>query len=245
MSEIFGLGKGEYYELLEIIRKHSKNIKKVIFFGSRARGDNKEYSDIDLAIIFRENNILYRLIEEFDDSSLIYTVDIIDYERITKKGLKKNIDEEGKEIFLTNKEGEIMIIETKLKYKFEEYSKAVKRLKIALQLDINENEIYLDGIIKRFEFCYELSWKLMKEYIENEGIESVKSPRSAIRESFKMNLIEKDNGWLDMIGDRNRTSHTYNEETALDIYENIKKKYINSFEKLKMKLEKRLNNKES
>lgn len=237
MSGIFGLQKREYYEIHKIIKKYSKDIKKVIFFGSRARGDNKEYSDIDLAIIFRKNDILYKLIEDFENSNLIYTVDIINYEKITKQKLKEYIDNEGVQIFLTNEKGEIMTIETKLKYKFEEYTKALEKLKIALKLDINDNEIYLDGIIKRFEFCYELSWKLMKEYIEIEGIEGAKSPRSTIREALKIDLIKKDEKWLDMIADRNRTSHTYNEEIALEIYENIKKKYITFFEKLKNTME--------
>lgn len=119
--------------------------------------------------------------------------------------------------------------ENKLKDKLEDYKKALKKLKIALEKDPHVDEIYLDGTIQRFKFVYELSWKLMKNYLEYQGIE-VSSPRETFREGFKSNLIEDATQWINLMQNKNRTSHTYNEETAWDIYDKIKTEYIYLFE---------------
>ncbi|MCP4681128.1 MAG: nucleotidyltransferase [Desulfobacterales bacterium] len=94
-----------------------------------------------------------------------------------------------------------------------------------------ENDIVIDGTIQRFEFSFELSWKLMQAFLEYQGIEC-KSPRGAIKEGFSYGLIEEGDNWIDMMEDKNRTSHIYDEIEAREIYEKIKAghhKLINSF----------------
>jgi nucleotidyltransferase substrate binding protein, HI0074 family len=83
-----------------------------------------------------------------------------------------------------------------------------------------------DGVIQRFEFCYEICWKLIKYYLENEGIQEAKSPKSTFREAFKIGIIEDGEKWIDMLNDRNLTSHVYDEEVALDIYGKILSTYF-------------------
>jgi nucleotidyltransferase substrate binding protein (TIGR01987 family) len=63
----------------------------------------------------------------------------------------------------------------RLREKKEVYRSAVLRLKEALDEDIS-NPLLYDGVIQRFEFTYELAWKLMKAYLEYEGIAEVNSP---------------------------------------------------------------------
>lgn len=111
--------------------------------------------------------------------------------------------------------------------KFKDYEKAVNRLLEALNIG-EINDIVIDGIIQRFEFTFELSWKLMKEYIEHEGIE-VNSPRSTIREAYSMGIIEEGDKWISMLTDRNKTSHIYDEEDSRQVYTNIKDIYIYEF----------------
>lgn len=116
----------------------------------------------------------------------------------------------------------------RLREKKEVYRNAVLRLKEALDEDISNPLIY-DGVIQRFEFTYELAWKLMKAYLEYEGIAEVNSPRVAFKEAYKAGLIFKGDIWIDMIGDRNLAAHTYNEEMAKEIYDRIKEKYFERF----------------
>ncbi|MDY6970543.1 MAG: HI0074 family nucleotidyltransferase substrate-binding subunit [Spirochaetota bacterium] len=71
----------------------------------------------------------------------------------------------------------------------------------------------------------------MKAFLEFEGLEC-KSPRSAIKEGFSLGLIENGDNWIDMMQDRNRTSHIYDENEAREIFEKIKDHHKEQFEKL-------------
>lgn len=119
--------------------------------------------------------------------------------------------------------------------KLNDLDKAVNRLEEAIK-ESNENpniSTIKDGVIQRFEFTYELCWKLMKYFLENEGIEEAKSPRSTFRESFQYGLITEGNKWIDMLKDRNLTSHVYDEDLADEIYDKIKNKYFNMLKDMK------------
>lgn len=120
----------------------------------------------------------------------------------------------------------------KVKEKLDNYTKAVERLRESLARDEND-DIVLDGVIQRFEFTYELSWKLLKAYLAYNGIAEVRTPREAFKEAFAAGLIVDGDIWLEMIDDRNLTSHTYDETEARRIFERIKNKYFRELSKLK------------
>lgn len=124
----------------------------------------------------------------------------------------------------------------RFKEKFEEYRKAVLKLKEALEED-SSNPLLYDGVMQRFEFTYELAWKLMKLYLEFEGIATVNSPRTAFKEAFAAGIITDGEIWMDMINSRNLTVHTYNEQMAKDIYNKVKDEYYPVFAALASKLE--------
>ena len=90
----------------------------------------------------------------------------------------------------------------RLREKLEDFSKALNRLKEALERD-QSDDIVLDAVIQRFEFTYELSWKLIKAYMSYSGIADVKTPRQAFKEAFAAGLIEEGDVWLEMLDDRN------------------------------------------
>ncbi|EAX48919.1 nucleotidyltransferase substrate binding protein, HI0074 family [Thermosinus carboxydivorans Nor1] len=123
----------------------------------------------------------------------------------------------------------------RLSERAKEYQKAVRRLQEALAEDLSNILVY-DGVIQRFEFTYELAWKLIKAYLEYEGIADVKSPRAAFKEAFTAGLIDNGEIWLEMIDDRNLTAHTYNEENAKQIYAKVKEKYFPQFATLANKI---------
>ena len=120
--------------------------------------------------------------------------------------------------------------------KIEQLEKAFENLKIIIEAyEKQKDKIIKDGlrdsIIQRFEFVTELSWKLMKKYLDENLVLEVYSPRSVIKESYKQDLIENGELWLDILEDRNLTSHTYDENTANRIKDNIVNKYVLEFEK--------------
>lgn len=85
------------------------------------------------------------------------------------------------------------------------------------------------GIIKSFEFTFELAWKTFQKMAASEGMEGG-GPRSALKNAFKMNLIHNNyevQTWLSMLDDRNLAAHTYRQEISIEIVERI----INDYEK--------------
>ena len=119
-----------------------------------------------------------------------------------------------------------------LKEKYENYNKALEKLKNALERD-ESDELVLDAVIQRFEFTYELSWKLMKLYLSYSGIAGVRTPRAAFKEAFAAGMIKEGDVWIDMLDDRILTSHTYDESEARNIYSKIKTKYVVAFDDLR------------
>jgi len=106
--------------------------------------------------------------------------------------------------------------------------KAVFSLKDALNSYIQtafpggskEKEIMRDGVIQRFEYTIELSWKMMKRYLEMYGLEKADefSRKDLIRTSVEQGLIQNAEGWLEYLRNRNLTSHTYDKATAEQVY---------------------------
>ena len=110
--------------------------------------------------------------------------------------------------------------------KHEDLKNAFQRLKEAVNKPLLD-DIVIDAAIQRFEFTFELAWKVMKDYLEYQGIiENVKGPRDCIKEAFKLNLIKDGDGWIEMLLSRNLTSHIYDKDRTEKIFNDIKQKYI-------------------
>lgn len=109
---------------------------------------------------------------------------------------------------------------------------AIARLSAVLKA--LESDVSRDAAIQRFEFCFELAWKSIQERARNEGLDC-QSPRGCLRVAFKTSWIEDEQGWLAMLEDRNRTSHTYDEDLAKAVFRRLPN-YLPLLEKLLAKL---------
>lgn len=124
----------------------------------------------------------------------------------------------------------------RLSQKKEDFLNAVDRLQEALEQEANE--LVIDGTLHRFEFTFELAWKLIKSYLEYMGITEITgSPRETIQNGFKQGIIENGEEWVNMMLSRNSLSHVYDEKSSREIYDKIKSNYINLFINLKQKVE--------
>jgi nucleotidyltransferase substrate binding protein (TIGR01987 family) len=138
--------------------------------------------------------------------------------------------------------------------RFSNYNKALKKLSEAIEyinkkikkndLEIeNEQaedileEIIKEGLIQRFEYTYEMVWNVMKDYALYQGNSEIADSRDAIRFAFSTRLIKNGDMWMDMIKSRIKTSHTYNEETANEIYLKIINEYHYAFLKFQEVME--------
>lgn len=99
------------------------------------------------------------------------------------------------------------------------------------------SELEEQGLIKAFEYTYELAWNTLKDFLEYQGQTDIYGSRDAIRKAFTLGLITDGDGWMDMLASRNKTSHTYNEETAQEISQAIQKTYAALLFELDRKLE--------
>jgi len=90
-----------------------------------------------------------------------------------------------------------------------------------------ESALVRDGTIQRFEFTFELVWKTLKLYLERQGHECG-GPRATLKKAFAEGLIatpEEADVWLQMLDDRNLTSHAYHEVLATRIYKSVARDY--------------------
>lgn len=100
--------------------------------------------------------------------------------------------------------------------------------------ELNERE--QQGLIKAFEYTFELAWNSLRDLLRSRGNENLLGSRDTLREAFRLGLIANGEAWMLMIQDLNLTSHTYNRTTADAISLNIIGTYMNCFVDLRSTL---------
>lgn len=100
----------------------------------------------------------------------------------------------------------------------DSFSRAIVRLNEALMA--SETDLSRDAAIQRFEFCFELAWKVIQERVRTEGLDC-QSPKGCLKLAYKNGWLGDETGWLAMLEDRNRTAHTYDEALAKDVYRRL------------------------
>ena len=123
--------------------------------------------------------------------------------------------------------------------RFNSFNKAFNQLeRFVAKEELNEMEE--QGLIKAFEYTYELSWKTLQDLLKEKGYSDVVGPRPVIEQSFHDGYITKGKEWMRMHNSRNLTSHTYDKETAEEIVKAIRDDYFDLFRELRIRLEKKL-----
>jgi nucleotidyltransferase substrate binding protein (TIGR01987 family) len=123
----------------------------------------------------------------------------------------------------------------RLNERIAEFLKGVHQLERALAQPCDE--FVRDSVIQRFEFCYELAWKMLKLKLEFEGI-TASTPRQVLQESLQAALIDDGNAWSEIQRYRNLTSHTYDEPLANQVYGFVSDRALACFQALAERAEK-------
>jgi nucleotidyltransferase substrate binding protein (TIGR01987 family) len=121
------------------------------------------------------------------------------------------------------------------KQRFQNFEKAINLLETALQTK-EPDLLQKAGIIQFFEMTYELAWNCLKDYLEDQGFIDVKSPRSAFKKAYEVGLVVDGHSWLELLVDRNLTSHAYDEQKATEVEMLIHQKYYPLLNQLYSKL---------
>lgn len=124
-------------------------------------------------------------------------------------------------------------MKNELDYSLSKLKEASARLIEGLK--ISKDELDEDGVIQRFEFTFELLWKTLKIFLEDRGI-ICKSPKDCLKSAFKYGLFTDEDIFLNMLIDRNNTSHIYNHEDSRIIFLRIKNQYSDAIKILYEKI---------
>ena len=129
-------------------------------------------------------------------------------------------------------------MEQKHLYGTVDYTSLVKaRNTLHRILKTSQNEAEKMGVVKAFEICYELSWKIMKKILEFRGVE-VGAARDVFREAARLKLLDDAEKWFSYITKRNITVHAYQPEILDDLFANTAREFLNDLDYLLAQLEK-------
>ena len=125
-------------------------------------------------------------------------------------------------IFATNIIDFIMTQQTDIRWiqRYANFHKACRRL-----LDVTEadrfiedlSELELEGLVRRFEYTFELAWKVMQDLLVYKGYEFMQGPNGTMKMAFEDGLISNHDGWRKMAKSRNTLSHVYDEAEVIPI----------------------------
>lgn len=121
--------------------------------------------------------------------------------------------------------------------RFENFKKAFAQLSkgAAIAEERELNELERQGLIQAFEFTHELAWNTLKDFLERSGATNLFGSVNATRAAFAAGLIENGEVWMEMIKNRNLTTHTYDEVTADKISSAILSDYVAEFRKFQQR----------
>lgn len=208
-----------YSQLAVLARRYGA--KRLVLFGSRARGDNRPNSDIDLAVYGMPEDNRAEFWMHCEELPTLLKFDIV------------HIQDGMEPVFLANIERDGVELMDKLHEKYDRFTAAVARLREALD-DYKKFPLdsVRDGTIQRFEFCTELAWKTMREYLLDQGFTDINSPKAVIKQAYAFGMIRDQQAWVALQNDRNLTSRVYDEETAKVIFERIENQHLARFDEV-------------
>ena len=225
---IYNLDKKLEREIISLARRCG--MKKLILFGSRARGDNRERSDIDLAISGGNVDDFAFAVEELET---LLEFDVVNLDEKLSEDFQAEIDRDG--IVLFEEVPEVV-------RKYEHFCKALNNLAEGAKKAPPYSVLEITGIVGLFEICFELSWKALREVLLIHGVieASTGSPREIIKAGYKFHFLSDEETWLDMLKRRNEATYIYNEDIAVKLVALILDKYLTAFVNLREELQRRL-----
>ena len=120
------------------------------------------------------------------------------------------------------------------KQRFQNFDRAFVLLRQALENGPEVlNPLEKEGVVQRFEYCFELAWKTVKDFMEQSGfVFAAVTPRQVLKEAFAARILADGQVWIDMLDHRNLLSHPYNQVGFEQAVEAIHLRYLAGFDAL-------------
>lgn len=211
---------------------------RIWLYGSQTELLATETSDIDLAY-WRDKDkkttkVLSEIKEQVEQLNTLVKIDVIDLSLCEERFINR-VKSTGKIIFSATKE-------LRAEDALYNFARAKQRLEESIILSysvkdkyIELEDIFIDVLVKRFEFTFEMCWKTIKRVLAYKGI-TVNSPRECFKAAFEQKWISNEAMVLEMIEMRNTMSHTYDLSAANEIKYQIKG-YYQTFHDIYLSLE--------
>ena len=125
-------------------------------------------------------------------------------------------------------------LDIRWKQRFENFDRSYVLLRSALENGPEAlNALEKEGVIQRFEYCFELAWKTVKDYLEASGLVfATVTPRQVLKDAFAAKILKEGPVWMDMLDRRNLLSHTYDSTQFNIALDAIHRRYLNALAEL-------------
>ena len=132
--------------------------------------------------------------------------------------------------------------ESRWQLRFQSFSRAQATFAriLATTEEQQADEIPQMALIQAFEFTYELAWKMLKDYLESEGLLQVATPKEVIRTAFQAGVLNDGEKWMEAIAKRNLASHAYSQEVLNETVDYIRNEFAPLAQQLHQEFEARL-----
>ncbi len=201
--------------------------RRIYLYGSEAAGISNAESDIDIAFDAPGFHDMDGILRDVSALETLVKIDVVNL-HLCDDRFKNRVRNTGRVLFSADK-----------KLRFEDslynFDRALAQLTGVLDRKLEFyregfGDIYLDVVVKRFEFSYEIAWKTIKRWLDYSGITCL-NPRACLKEAYQQKLIADEEIWLSMIEERNRSAHVYDESQIKEILTSIDS-YRGAFEGL-------------
>ena len=208
-----------------ICRAGRRYALRVVLYGSRARGDYRPRSDIDIAF-FGSAQDFPAFADAMDALPTLLEVDCVHVTPSTSAAFAQNIRKDG-----------ITLMDTSCK-KAAQLASAVDRLAEAVaEYRQTGSKTVRDGVIQRFEFCAELAWKAARDHLMAQGYLDVNSPKAVLRKAYAEGLVTDEQAWITLLDARNQTSHLYDDALIDRVYQAVEDSYLTLLRQLAARLQ--------
>lgn len=112
--------------------------------------------------------------------------------------------------------------------RYDSFHRANKRIQEITESDKKVDdlsELEMEGLVQRFEYTFELAWKVLQDFLRYKGYEGISGPNPVLQKAFEDGLLSDHDSWRRMAKARNTTSHIYNEGEAGEIVVKIYDEY--------------------
>ena len=128
---------------------------------------------------------------------------------------------------------------TRWKLRFENYQAALLTFEAAAARYAQLSELEKDGLIQRFEFTFDLAWKVMQDFLKHVGYRDIKGPRPCLTQMAQDHVVDAFL-WEELLTARNELSHIYDEDKSREWLDKIVSDFLPVLQEFRLQMEQKL-----